>query len=415
MFKKILSLALLVSTQTFAGGIILYEVGTPDIGLASAGWAARAEDAGTVFTNPAGMTRFCKPEFLVGVQPLYINARFDPNDETTVRGSDGDASTWLPAGGGYFVMPVNNRFSVGAAALGYFGSSLDYGHHWVGRYYVTRTECMGFSYVTGGAYRVSNCFSIGACANIMFAFNRMHAQIRNSLDEECDGRIRATGTHWALGAIVGALYEIDPCTRVGITYISEVKQRFKMTPKFLNIGPRLTDILALNGVLDSQIKINCNVPNWVMLSGYRMLNSRIAVMGNVGWQQWSRFSRAEISLGDPGDLTVTVTPKYRDTWHAALGMEYFWNCAKATFGVAYDSSMISDRHRTPSLPIGDQWRIGAGYEFTYKRIKLCTAYEFSWTGDLKMFQDRGPLTGTISGKFKNVYAQFISLSLTWDL
>jgi long-chain fatty acid transport protein len=38
-----------------AGGMIAYEIGTADVGLASAGYNARAQDASTVFTNPAGM------------------------------------------------------------------------------------------------------------------------------------------------------------------------------------------------------------------------------------------------------------------------------------------------------------------------------------------------------------------------
>ena len=42
-----------------AGALYIYEVGNPsDTGYAGAGLAARAGDAGTVFTNPAGMTRF---------------------------------------------------------------------------------------------------------------------------------------------------------------------------------------------------------------------------------------------------------------------------------------------------------------------------------------------------------------------
>ena len=48
-----------------AGGIILYELGTPDVGRASAGWAARAGDAATLFTNPAGMSRLPGQELLV--------------------------------------------------------------------------------------------------------------------------------------------------------------------------------------------------------------------------------------------------------------------------------------------------------------------------------------------------------------
>ena len=39
-----------------AGGIDLYEMATPDVGLASAGYSARAQDASTLFKNPAGMS-----------------------------------------------------------------------------------------------------------------------------------------------------------------------------------------------------------------------------------------------------------------------------------------------------------------------------------------------------------------------
>jgi len=38
-----------------AGGIGTYNYATPDVGLAAAGSAARAQDAGTIATNPAGM------------------------------------------------------------------------------------------------------------------------------------------------------------------------------------------------------------------------------------------------------------------------------------------------------------------------------------------------------------------------
>jgi len=34
------------------GGILLYEFGTAEVGLAAAGYAARAQDASTAFTNP---------------------------------------------------------------------------------------------------------------------------------------------------------------------------------------------------------------------------------------------------------------------------------------------------------------------------------------------------------------------------
>ncbi len=64
-------LALTRPPAAFAGGFFLYELGTPDLGLASAGYAARAQDASTVFTNPAGMTMLDHSQLLAGLQPIY--------------------------------------------------------------------------------------------------------------------------------------------------------------------------------------------------------------------------------------------------------------------------------------------------------------------------------------------------------
>ena len=47
---------LLPPSSARAGGFWLYEMGTPHLGTASAGRAALAKDAATVFGNPAGMT-----------------------------------------------------------------------------------------------------------------------------------------------------------------------------------------------------------------------------------------------------------------------------------------------------------------------------------------------------------------------
>lgn len=414
--RIILCLGIIASFKAEAGGLILYEIGTPDLGLASAGWAARADDAGTAFTNPAGMTRLKKAQFLFGAQPIYINIKFDPNSKTNVSGSNGNSSTWFPAGGAYIVAPVTDRLSVGAAATGYFGAALDYGHHWVGRYYLERSLGQGYSFVPGAAYRFTDSLSIGVSANIMYSVFRSHEQVNNVLDNLPDGRLRLTDDNWAVGAVVGVLYEFDECTRLGCQYVSEVKQKYNMKPAFFGIGPRLDGILKATGVIDSRVKILCNIPNWIMVSAYRRISPCIALMGNVGWQQWSRFGRADISLNNENATTLSTSLNYEDTWHAALGMEYYFNeCSKGTLGVAYDSSLVSNRNRTVALPVGAQWRFGTGYQFTYtENLNFCIAYELMWSGDLKLYQSRGPLAGTVAGSFKNTCNNFLNFSVIWN-
>ena len=80
---------MICSGLAYAGSAYIYEMANPtDVGYASAGLAARAGDAGTVFANPAGMTRFENSTYLAGITPLYINAAFDSDENTTATGPD---------------------------------------------------------------------------------------------------------------------------------------------------------------------------------------------------------------------------------------------------------------------------------------------------------------------------------------
>jgi long-chain fatty acid transport protein len=64
----LLALAATGAQPASAGGVLLYEFGTAEVGLAAAGYAARAQDASTAFTNPAGMTRLAGTQALAGGQ-----------------------------------------------------------------------------------------------------------------------------------------------------------------------------------------------------------------------------------------------------------------------------------------------------------------------------------------------------------
>ena len=110
-----------------AGGIILYELGTPDVGRAAAGWAARADDGATLFTNPAGMSRLSGNNLLVGGQLIYGNFGFKPNENTTVQGNDGGNPVgWLPGGSVFYTHEFSPRWSAGLGVFSYFGLAAEY-------------------------------------------------------------------------------------------------------------------------------------------------------------------------------------------------------------------------------------------------------------------------------------------------
>jgi len=71
-----------------SAGLWLYEQATPDMGLATAGRAALAQDASTVAANPAGMTLLERDQMEGGLLGIFVEAKFD-SDSPNPNGGDG--------------------------------------------------------------------------------------------------------------------------------------------------------------------------------------------------------------------------------------------------------------------------------------------------------------------------------------
>jgi long-chain fatty acid transport protein len=149
--------------QAVAGGLLLYEVGTSDVGLASAGWGARAQDASTVFTNPAGMTCIEGSQALLGGQLLYGDYGFSigPGTSSNLGTNDGgNPIGWFPGGGAFFSYSASPDLKFGFDMTGNLGLSGSYDDDWVGRYNVQGITLVGLSFLPSIAYKATDKLSL---------------------------------------------------------------------------------------------------------------------------------------------------------------------------------------------------------------------------------------------------------------
>lgn len=404
------------SSAALAGGLILYEVGTPDVGLAAAGWAARAEDPATILTNPAGMTRLEQNDLLASVQALYGDMSFTVDPSTTTAGGDGgNAIGWFPGGGLFYVNPTSDRLRLGVAVTGNFGLGLDYDDDWAGRYYVQDATTLGLSVLPAIAWKVSDRVSIGAALNAMYGIFDLKVAVNNVAPGAADGTLKLEDNVWGFGGNIGVLYEPSERTRFGLTYTSSVGLDFTDTPEFTNLAPGLSAALGAAGLLDSAIDLSLTVPQTAMASFVHGLDDRWSILGNVGWQDWSEFGKVDVQVNTENPTSLTVDQNFSDTWHAALGAQV--NNATGwsfSFGAAYDSSCIEDEDRTPMLPLGEAWRFGFGARRQLNpTLDLGVAYALQWGGDLTVDQERGPLSGRLAGTYNDALAHFFGASLRW--
>lgn len=247
-----------------AGGLGVYEVGSPDLGTAGAGRAALANDASTAWGNPAGMTRLQGSQLTFGLQPLIVTTEFDADIGSTAGGgSGGNAGGFIPAAGLYGVYEILPALKIGASLNSYVGGALNYDDDWVGRYYTTQTELLTFNLNPVIAYRVLPWLSLGAGFSVQYAELKQEAAINNLLDNQPDGQLKYSDHNFGFGGNFGALFEIDPKTRVGVTYRSQVDQSFSDVPAFGQLGPGLQRILQAAGVLGSSLDLGMTIPQEV--------------------------------------------------------------------------------------------------------------------------------------------------------
>ena len=371
-----------------AGGIYLYEIGTSDLGFAAAGTAARAEDASTLFANPAGMTRLTGDQMTLGAQALYGDAEYKLDGQGILTGSDpGNVIGWFPGGSAFYSHSVSDRLKVGIGAYGNFGLALDFGDSWAGKNLVGEMALMAMTIQPTAAYRLDEQWSVGAGLTANYGYFKLEREplLPGETRSQDDG-------DWDFGARLGVLYEPTKSTRFGLTWVSEAEYDFDVNGS-VTIGPITHTIPMSAGV---------TAPQQLMGSAYHRLNDRWAVMGNLGWQDWSEF--ADATLETEG-VTITSSMRLQDTWHAAVGVQYTLNQqTKLNAGVAFDTSMYEDQSDSSfAIPNGDTWRLGAGVQHALSpQSEIGVAVQYAGS------EENASQSALVSGSYDEPYMIFMA-------
>lgn len=423
MIRRILFIFLIFSgflvPSVWAAGLWLYEGGTPDLGTAAAGRAALATDASTAGANPAGMTHLNRSQMLAAAQGIYVNGKPDVKVSGFGGGDGGNAGGLVPSGGLHYVHRVTDDLRLGISAGSYFGLGLDYGKNWAGRYYNTEGELLTMGVNPSVGYRVNNWLSVGAGVSMLYATLDQKVAINNGAVPgqagQPDGELKIDDDDVSYGFNLGLMLTPQDNTRFGLTYRSEVDLEFNDAASLKNIGPVLQGLLNVSGLSGSKLNIDMTIPQAVMLSAYHQLTDGWAVMGNIGWQDWSAFGKQDMTLKSTTTNSFTKNLDYDDTWHFALGAQYrFAESWLWSVGAAYDTSPADKDQRAPDLPLDRQIRVGTGIQYDWNQdMTVGVAYEYADVGKAEIDQEGGPLNGPLKLEYDPNVIHFFAVNLIW--
>ena len=404
-------IAALFSTYAGASGFQLLEQNGSGLGTAFAGSAAVADNASTIYFNPAGMAKLQAHEFSAGVDAVRPSFKFTNKGSSVApaaTGSNGgDAGDWSAVPNGYLSWALTKDLYVGVGVGAPFGLITEYDSDWVGRFQATKFDIQTVNVNPSIAYRLNDKVSLGFGVNWqkMDAVYERQAATPNAVTQATRIKLDVDDDAW--GWNVGALFDVSPTTRIGLSYRSTMEYTLDGTLKSSNqlVSP------------DVNAKADIKLPDTAIISVVQTLSDRWQLLGDLSWTGWSSVQKVNIirtSGALSGTTAQTLAADFRDTWRIALGGVYKYDPAwDFKFGVAYDQTPVrSAQQLLVSLPDSDRYWITGGAQWRPSkdaRVDLGAAYLFLRDTDIDNNQTllgRGRVTGTYDSSVWILGAQY---------
>ena len=378
------------AASSIAGGLGIATQSGSGTGNAFAGGAASAEDASTVWYNPAGMTALAgKTNLSIAAHALRPSFKFQNTASTlpagTGEGGDGGDCALIPQA--FFATKLTDKWSIGAAFNTPFGLKTEYDAGWRGQVIANKSSLKTYNLNVSTAHKLSDVVSIAAGIN----YQRIELEF-NSVTPL--GLFGPTLSDNGYGYNVGALFQLQPQTRLGMHYRSAIN--FQATGSL--IAPA-----ALGG--NGSATAGLTTPNSFSISVFHALSPRWDLMADVTWTGWSHLKKLTV-VRTSGPLSGTsptaLTFNWEDTWRTSIGANYKPSDAwKIRFGIAYDQTPTNDVDRTARLPDQDRTWVAIGAQTKLSKAgTLDFGYAHEFIKDASV-NNASPFGGRLIGNFSD--------------
>ncbi|OGA32270.1 MAG: hypothetical protein A3G80_09005 [Betaproteobacteria bacterium RIFCSPLOWO2_12_FULL_62_13b] len=425
--------ALLLSATTFPGpasgaGFALMEQSASGLGNAFAGASAAAEDASTLFWNPAGMAKL-RPgrHFAVAGHAILPTTRFhdggsvaglNRTDSGTEGGNAGNPAL-LP--NFYLATDLGPRFSFGVGVNVPFGLATEYEPSWIGRFQGIRSEIETLNINPSISWKASDRLALGFGISwqrgeigLLSAVNYKGLVAGTALNPlvpanaEGQNRVDLEGDAW--GYNLGLQFDLSPATRLGMAYRSSVEYTLRGTTRFSGVpaafafSPVLTAATA-NG----NVRLDVDTPDMASLAVMHRLTPRWDVLADVTWTGWSTIKALPV-VRDTGTTLDTLRFNFRDTLRYGLGARYAmserWTLK---MGLAFDQSPVPGAaDRGVRLPDNDRTWLALGARYRLSNSGAIDAgYSFVKLKDAPISNNQN--VGNVRGFVNGTYRAYVNI------
>jgi long-chain fatty acid transport protein len=401
-----LGLALVSTHQvTEAAGFALSEQSGSGLGNAFAGAAAVAEDASTIFFNPAGMTYLEGRQIVGAVNLINVRGNFDNQGSQAARnpslnGEGGNLGSFAAIPNLYYKQDINDQLKIGLGIGSPFGLKTEYNNNWIGRFQAIKSELKTVNINPSLAWKLNDQWSLGFGVSAMWAQAELTSAVNLGAAESS---IKTKGDDWGFGYNLGAIYQVTPDTRLGLAFRSKVDQHLKGEAR----SPFTLANASPSSTLNTDITADLSLPETLSLSSFSRLDDRWELLTDITWTRWSRFKALSIMRDNGSNTAIGTTQEHwNNTLRYSVGLNYHYSSTvKLRTGIAYDEEAIDTPFRTARIPGNDRIWLSLGASWQYRpATKLDVGYAHLFIKEASIYDDQRAATpsskGLISGKYQ---------------
>ena len=315
------------SAGASASAFQLLEQNASGLGNAYSGQAAAAENASTIYYNPAGMTRLPGQQISFSFTAIQPSVKFGNTSSAMpplvpLGTNGGDAGGWNYLPTGYLSWQINPQLWAGVGVTSPFGLKTEYDAGFIGRFQSQKTQLKTYDINPSVAWKINDVVSLGAGVSYQHA---NLTQNKSTFGGVVGGAAVVLPTSYDLsdnawGWNVGAMFAPAPDTRIGVAYRSSMGYNLSggvnVVGAFATTGTgavRLPDTLSagLSQKLTDrwQLLADLTLTRWSSIKtlGLTLANGVASVPVNLQFSGWPMTShRYPINTVPPYFLTMTV-------------------------------------------------------------------------------------------------------------
>lgn len=411
-----------MSCVAYGSGFQLMEQNASGLGNAYAGQAAAAENASTIFFNPAGMTRLPGGQVSGALHAILPSTKFsDSGASRSPLGlplgpggtNGGDAGDWAFVPNAYFSWQVTPSWWVGLGASVPFGLKTEYDAGFIGRFQSRRSEIKTLDLNPSVAFKLNDALSIGA--GVSYQKGELKIDRAAFVGTEAQAQLRLDDSAW--GFNVGVLANLGKNTRIGLAYRSAVE--YDLTGSLVITG------IPLAGTAANGAAASIKLPDTLSWAIAHQAGPRWEWLGDITYTRWSKIKSVPVIatttsvLRAQGQTLETFNLQFKDSYRIGAGVNYKWREDFTwKLGVAYDKTPVTDAFRTTFLPDEDRMWLAVGGKYRMSRqATLDFGYAHLFIKDASINQQRGVgvlgAQGNVVGSYE-ADVNILSVQLTYS-